>query len=304
MEKYVKLSKEKYLHPGHFLSKEEFENIYHQRLNNISSIKTELYPLLTDRDGSQTNKYPIFLIYTRKLVERLYYLKRNSNIIKKIAREVPWIAQSQFKNSLLLGEITYTNKIEGVKTNEHEISTLIHQVTSVKPEKQETTPKRLISSIRLYLETQRKGYTKVNKLSDFRKIYDELLQGEIPNDKLPNGELFRNIKVRIGTSTSTVHTPPSTENEINTALISLINFMNDQEVSDIIRALITHFFFENTHPFLDGNGRTGRYLLSTYLSSKYDSFLPVFQFLQLFMIAKELITEYLKKQIKAKTELN
>lgn len=272
MEKYVKLSKEKYLHPDHFLSKEEFENIYNQRLNNISSIKTELYPLLTDKDGSQINKYPIFLTYTQKLVERLYYLRKNSNIIKNIAQDVPLIAQSQFKNSLLLGEITYTNKIEGVKTDEHEISTLIHQVTSVKSEKQEPTPKRLISSVRLYLETQRKGYTQINELQDFRKIYDELLKGEIPNDKLPTGKLFRDVQVRIGTSTKTVHTPPSTESEINTALISLINFMNNQDIPDIIRALVTHFFFENTHPFLDGNGRTGRYLLSTYLSSKYDSF--------------------------------
>nr|WP_263849313.1 Fic family protein [Lacticaseibacillus sharpeae] len=38
------------------------------------------------------------------------------------------------------------------------------------------------------------------------------------------------------------------------------------------KSLATHFMFENTHPFKDGNGRTGRYLLSSYLSKKLDSF--------------------------------
>lgn len=53
---------------------------------------------------------------------------------------------------------------------------------------------------------------------------------------------------------------------------SVIKFMNDESMPALYKALITHFFFENTHPFLDGNGRMGRYLLSTYLSSKYDRF--------------------------------
>lgn len=46
--------------------------------------------------------------------------------------------------------------------------------------------------------------------------------------------------------------------------------MNDDHMPALFKALITHFFFENTHPFLDGNGRMGRYLLSSYLSSKFD----------------------------------
>lgn len=277
MEKYVALSKEKYLHPGHQLTNEEFEEIYQQRLNRVTTLRTELYPLLTIEDDVQTNKYPIFLTYTQKIVQRLYLLRKNSMTIQKIAKRVPPIAQSQFKNSLLLSEITYTNQIEGVQTNEHEISTLIHQATSVKPENKKTKPQRLRSSVRLYLETERKDLIKINQLNDIRRIYDQLLAGEISDDQLPNGKLFRDTlsngeRIRIGTATETVHIPPVSEEEINTALISLINFMNNQDIPDIIRALITHFFFENTHPFLDGNGRTGRYLLSTYLSRKYDSF--------------------------------
>lgn len=52
----------------------------------------------------------------------------------------------------------------------------------------------------------------------------------------------------------------------------MITFMNDDHMPTLFKALITHFFFENTHPFLDGNGRMGRYLLSSYISSKFDRF--------------------------------
>ena len=31
-------------------------------------------------------------------------------------------------------------------------------------------------------------------------------------------------------------------------------------------AIVSHFLFEYAHPFYDGNGRTGRYLLAVYLS--------------------------------------
>lgn len=276
MEKYVKLAKERFLHPANSLSAAELEQIYQQRLNSVSTLKTELFPLLTDKNGQQTNQYPIFLVFTQKMVNRMYYLRENSNRIKEIAARVPKIAQDQFKNSLLLGELTYTNQIEGVKTDEQEISTLIHQATSVKPEKR-PGKLRLKSSVLLYLKTQNKDFIKIENLADFREIYDQLLEGELSPEMQPNGQLFRNALsnneiLRIGTATKTVHQPPIAEAEINRALTSLIAFMNDDKLPAIIRALATHFFFENTHPFLDGNGRTGRYLLSTYLSRKYDSF--------------------------------
>ena len=38
-----------------------------------------------------------------------------------------------------------------------------------------------------------------------------------------------------------------------------------------MKASISHFFFEYIHPFYDGNGRFGRYLLSLYLARKLDN---------------------------------
>ncbi|OLN82994.1 hypothetical protein BMI76_06975 [Streptococcus sp. 'caviae'] len=38
----------------------------------------------------------------------------------------------------------------------------------------------------------------------------------------------------------------------------------------LIKAFLAHYFFENVHPFYDGNGRTGRYILARYLARKLD----------------------------------
>lgn len=273
--KYLPLSKVRFLEPRHYLSQEEEEKIYHDRLNSVSTLNTNLYPLLTSKKGSQSNKYPIFMVTTFEIMQKMAEFSKNSEQIKDIAKQLPNTAKQQFLDSLLLSEITYTNKIEGVQTNEYEISTLIKE-----GERQihtSSSPVRLRSTVMMYLANLQKSNIKITELADFRRIYDKLLAGEISTEKLPNGTLFRdtlpnNEVLSIGSQFKTVHQPPQSEKEINTCLTQLIEFMNDDQIPELIRAVITHFFFENTHPFLDGNGRMGRYLLSTYLSRKFDYF--------------------------------
>lgn len=271
---YHSLSKEKYLHKPQMVTQEEIDQIYQSRLNGFSTYKTNLYPLLTTKQGSQTNKYPIFFVYLPEIVRLENTLRENSNQIKGLAKRLPGIAKQQFLNSLLVSEITYTNKIEGVETDRGEISTIIRENEK---DLQRPAHKRLQSTIKMYQETQSEHLIKIEQLKDFRNIYDNLLEGEVEPNKLPNGKLFRDElpqgeKLRIGDALHTVHVPPQTEEAINESLTSLIEFMNNDDLPLIYKSLITHFFFENTHPFLDGNGRMGRYLLSTYISHKYDHF--------------------------------
>lgn len=271
---YHSLSKEKYLHKPQMVSQEEIYQIYQSRLNGFSTIKTNLYPLLTDKRENQTDKYPLFFVYLPEIIKLENNLRENSNQIKELAKKLPGIAKQQFLNSLLVSEITYTNKIEGVETDRGEISTIIRD-----NERDRKLPshKRLQSTIKMYQETQSEYLIKIENLKDFRNIYDTLLEGEIEENKLPNGKLFRDKlpegeQLRIGDALHTVHVPPQTEEAINESLTSLIEFMNNDDLPPIYKSVITHFFFENTHPFLDGNGRMGRYLLSTYISHKYDHF--------------------------------
>ena len=51
-------------------------------------------------------------------------------------------------------------------------------------------------------------------------------------------------------------------------LDSLLIYINSEEKFPLINAFVAHLIFEKIHPFLDGNGRVGRLLISAILKSK------------------------------------
>lgn len=244
------------------------EKEYDRRINGDSTFKTNLFPVLTDKIGNQKADLPIFFIEERSLVILSNVINNNSRKIDELSLRLPGIAKNSYIQSLLTDEIQYSNEIEGVKTNRKEIGTIVDDLqNNINP-----SQRRLVSTVKKYLDILSEPVIKINNFSDLRQLYDNLTEGEIPEDKLPDGEFFRNSPVRIGTQTETVHTPPVNEKRIKEKIYSLIEFMNNENIPPIEKSLVTHFMFENTHPFNDGNGRMGRYLLSQYLSKKVDSF--------------------------------
>ena len=63
-----------------------------------------------------------------------------------------------------------------------------------------------------------------------------------------------------------IYTPPSGENIIREKLANLEKFINEDETIDpLIKMALMHYQFEAIHPFIDGNGRTGRVINILYL---------------------------------------
>ena len=69
-----------------------------------------------------------------------------------------------------------------------------------------------------------------------------------------------------GTSPNNAHFVPPPVSEMHGALNDLERFIHaDDDTLTIIKAALIHAQYETIHPFLDGNGRTGRMLITFYL---------------------------------------
>lgn len=93
-----------------------------------------------------------------------------------------------------------------------------------------------------------------------------LMQGVRGQEKNP-GE-FRHSQNWIGASNSNLKTarfiPPTVE-DMQTAMSDLEKFINDYDMDILLKTALIHYQFETIHPFLDGNGRIGRMLITLIL---------------------------------------
>lgn len=93
-----------------------------------------------------------------------------------------------------------------------------------------------------------------------------LMQGVRGQEKNP-GE-FRHSQNWIGASNSNLKTarfiPPTVE-DMQTAMSDLEKFINDYDMDILLKTSLIHYQFETIHPFLDGNGRIGRMLITLIL---------------------------------------
>ncbi len=73
-----------------------------------------------------------------------------------------------------------------------------------------------------------------------------------------------------------VYTPPEGEQRIRDLLRNWEQFLHEEEAIDpLIRMAVAHYQFEAIHPFIDGNGRTGRVLNSLFLVEQELLTLPI-----------------------------
>lgn len=99
-----------------------------------------------------------------------------------------------------------------------------------------------------------------------RELHRELMLGARTTHFPDPGEFRKSQNWIGGTRPENARYVPPPVDDMNTALSSLESFIhaNDQ-VPTVIKTGIIHAQFELIHPFLDGNGRTGRMLITFYL---------------------------------------
>lgn len=93
------------------------------------------------------------------------------------------------------------------------------------------------------------------------------MHGELGKENELDGEIFRQGPVEIRDSRQKViHSGFSPESQIIEGINAIIKLAHSEEESNLVGIMMSHFMFESIHPFYDGNGRTGRYLLGIQLS--------------------------------------
>ena len=103
-----------------------------------------------------------------------------------------------------------------------------------------------------------------------KETHAVLMEGVRGQEKSP-GE-FRYSQNWIGGQGSTLknarYIPPAPDDMLD-AMSDLEKYINaDDELDALIRAALIHYQFETIHPFLDGNGRVGRLLITLFLMEK------------------------------------
>lgn len=168
-------------------------------------------------------------------------------------------------------EAVLSSRIEGTQTS---LSELFYFEAQRKEEQKKEAQKTDVLEVLNYVKAMDHGIKRLKELPLslrlIKEIHEILMKG-VRGQHMTPGE-FRRSQNWIGpagcTLNEAIFVPPPV-NEMNQVLGDFEKFLHDREnFAGLLQCALIHYQFEAIHPFLDGNGRIGRLLITLFLCER------------------------------------
>jgi len=167
-------------------------------------------------------------------------------------------------------------EIEGNTLSEDQITAIIENKRVIGPKKDII---EVLNAIEVY---EKLPEFKHNSLRSFLKAHQLLMKGLID---MPGK--FRSETVGIVKGKEIAHIAPPATN-LPYLMKNLFDYLKKEDDPILIKSCVFHYEIEFIHPFMDGNGRMGRFWQTLILIKAY----PVFEFLPFETIIKDRQEDY------------
>lgn len=243
----------------------DIESIYNERFNSEYAQKLDF----------QVSGHQAFFVQSPEVIEKAMDILRLDKRIFMLASNLPGVARLQYANRCLIDEIVITNNIEGVHISRREIGERLDELEEQSEQKGKSG--KFYGLVLKYAKLMSGGDVKLDTAQDLRTLYDEIVLPEVVKENakdMPDGKLFRKDLTEIKTGTEQVkHRGAYPESAIIDGVEKALAFLKDKNIEQLYRICIFHYLLEYIHPFYDGNGRLGRFLLSYGIAENLETLL-------------------------------
>ncbi|MCA2985335.1 Fic family protein [Gemmatimonas sp.] len=164
-------------------------------------------------------------------------------------------------------EAVLSSQIEGTQSSLSDLLTFEADESPGVPLDDVTEVSNYVAALEWGMAEIRRGFPISGRL--LRGIHGRLLSSGRGADKLP-GDFRRSQNWIGGTRPGNAAFVPPPPSEVAPCISALERFIHDDPVrtSPVLKAALAHVQFETIHPFLDGNGRVGRLLITLLLCAE------------------------------------